>query len=58
MLVARTINFVTEPPYAEVVMDGNRIGFTPTTTIANAGNHNSWLGLDPVIKTSTSSHWA
>lgn len=39
MLVARTINFVTEPPYAEVVMDGNRIGFTPTTSIANAGNH-------------------
>jgi hypothetical protein len=39
MLVARTINFVTDPPNAEVVMDGNRIGFTPTTSIANAGNH-------------------
>jgi hypothetical protein len=39
MLVARTINFVTDPPNAEVMMDGNRIGFTPTTTIANAGNH-------------------
>ena len=39
MFVARKISFETNPPYAEVIMDNNRIGFTPVTTIVNAGTH-------------------
>jgi len=39
MFVARKISFQTNPPYAEVFMDNNRIGFTPVTTIVNEGTH-------------------
>lgn len=39
MQVARKINFETTPSSAEVLVDGNRIGFTPVSTLANAGSH-------------------
>ena len=39
MFVARKVSFETNPPYAEIVMDNNRIGFTPVTTIVNEGTH-------------------
>lgn len=39
MQVARKITFETTPVAAEVVMDGNRIGFTPVSALVNAGNH-------------------
>lgn len=39
MQVARKINFETDPSSAEVLMDGSRIGFTPVTSLANAGEH-------------------
>jgi hypothetical protein len=39
MAIARKINFETEPTNAEVFMDGTRFGFTPFSTVVNAGNH-------------------
>lgn len=39
MFVARKVTFETNPPYAEIVIDNNRIGFTPVTTIVNEGKH-------------------
>lgn len=39
MQVARKINFETDPSSAEVMLDGSRIGFTPVTSIVNAGEH-------------------
>jgi hypothetical protein len=39
MQVARKINFQTTPQNAEVLMNGRRIGFTPVTTVINAGSH-------------------
>ena len=39
MSVARKINFETTPSSSEVMLDGTRIGFTPVSTLVNAGNH-------------------
>lgn len=39
MFVARKVSFETNPPFAEIIMDNNRIGFTPVTTIVNEGTH-------------------
>jgi hypothetical protein len=39
MFVARKVSFETNPPYAEIIMDNNRIGFTPISTIVNEGTH-------------------
>lgn len=39
MQVARKITFETNPASAEVLMDGNRIGFTPVSSLVNAGTH-------------------
>jgi hypothetical protein len=39
MFVARKVSFETNPPYAEIVMDNNRIGFSPVSTIINEGTH-------------------
>ncbi len=40
MFVARKVSFETTPSFAEVFIDGNRIGFTPTSAIVNEGTHN------------------
>jgi hypothetical protein len=39
MFVARKVSFETNPPYAEIIIDNNRIGFTPISTIINEGTH-------------------
>jgi len=43
MFVARKVSFETNPSYAEIIMDNNRIGFTPVSTIINEGTHENLI---------------